>query len=107
KHTSQEQWSNYTESLHDLLLENDSSFPFYTRSTLPYEKKLLNRKWAVFRSALQTAADRHLPVKRISNKIFEQECSNPVLIKTKTQLHSLNIIFAFLNSLCFYPNSFA
>src|SRR5947209_10108690 len=107
KHTSKEQWSDYTNSIDDLISDNDSSFPFATKSSLPYEKKLLNRKWAVFRSALQTAADKHLPVKKVSNKIFEQECSNPVLIKTKTQLRSLNNIFAFLSSFCFYPNSFA
>src|SRR5436853_93146 len=107
KHTSQEQWLDYTDSIDDLISDNDSFFPFATKSTLPYEKKLLNRKWAVFRSALQTAADKHLLVKKVSNKIFEQECSNPVLIKTKTQLRSLNSIFAFLNSFCFHPNSFA
>src|SRR5947209_12913228 len=53
KHTSQEQWSDYTDSIDDLISDNDSSFPFAIKSSLPYEKKLLNCKWAVFRSALR------------------------------------------------------
>jgi hypothetical protein len=106
KNTSQEQWTAFTQHIDAAILDYDIFLPFPSKSTLPYEKKLLNRKWTAIRSAIQDTAKKFLPVKVITNKTFEQECSTPELSKIRSQLRSLNTIFAFLNSFCFNPNSF-
>src|SRR5581483_7641872 len=107
KNATPDQWSSFTQNVDRKLQEYEIFLPFPTKSTLPYEKKLLNRKWTAIRSAIQDTAKKFLPSKTISNQIFEQECSNSTLLKIRSQLRSLNTVFAFLNSFCYNQNSFS
>src|SRR5581483_5599845 len=106
KNATCDQWNFFTQNVDRKIQEYEIFLPFPSKSTLPYEKKLLNRKWTAIRSAIQDTAKEFLPTKTISNKIFEQECSNPTLLKIRSQLHSLNTIFAFFNSFCYNSGSF-
>ena len=106
KNTSSEEWNNFSDSISNILPIRDNMIDIPPLSPFPYEKKLLNRKWHVFRTTVQEAAKSNIKVKKVSNQLYAQECSDSKLIQLRLDLSALNRIFAFLTNVCFNNNNF-
>ena len=98
------QWSAYQNYITSHLPANHACAFVAIDSPLPSSVVLLNSTWNTFKSTILSASAACLPVKRISQEAFSKSVqSSDSLLLVKSQLRTVNKVFAFLTQLLYTP----
>src|SRR5277367_3279635 len=101
-----EQWTAYSNHILSLLSSEGFQDPLAINSSLPSVVINLNTSWNFIKSTILTAASSCLPVKRISpESLSKSRQDSDLLLSAKSQLRTINKIFAFLTRLLYLPSN--